>query len=70
MGMQEEPVDKLVGRKFRVRKFGQQETRLVIDYTLGGDVVFKFGPRLCWQKQNTWSKWNDWFKDAVEIFDK
>ena len=57
-------LDALVGRKFRRRKNGKQETRLVIDRTLGFDVVW----RDRWSEHRTpWTDFEQWLRDAKEI---
>lgn len=50
----------LVGRKFRRRKCGRQETRLVVDVTLGSHVCFRYGPRLKYEGQISYSEWCQW----------
>lgn len=57
----------LVGRKFRRRKDGRQETRLVADTTLGGAVCFRYGPRLKWSGQVSYAGWKKWVANAVEL---
>jgi hypothetical protein len=57
----------LVGRKFRRRKGGHQETRLVVDTTFGGEVCFRYGPRMTWKKQIPYGEWDRWQADAKEV---
>lgn len=57
----------LVGKKFRRRKDGHQETRLVVDVTLGGDVLYSCGPRMCWHGLAAYQEWKDWQNEATEI---
>lgn len=57
----------LVHRKFRRRKGGRQETRLVVDTTFGGNVCFRYGLRLKWEKQVSYAEWKQWQADAKEI---
>jgi len=57
----------LVHRKFRCRKGGRQETRLVVDTTFGGDVCYRYGPGLKWEKQVPYAEWQEWQADAREI---
>ena len=50
---------------FRVRKNGQQETRHVIDYTLGGGVTYRTGRHHYASKtEYDPAKWDEWAKDA------
>ncbi len=51
-----------MGRTFRVRKNGKQETRRVIDYTLGGGVEYRNG-RYRYTVYDP-AKWDEWAKDA------
>ena len=57
----------LAHRKFRRRKNGHQETRLVTDTSLGGDVHFRYGPHMQWRGQVSYSEWQEWQADAKEI---
>lgn len=56
---------KLVGHTFRVRKNGEQESRRVIDFTLGGGVTYRVG-RNHWASTTEYdpAKWDAWAKDA------
>lgn len=52
----------------RVRKNGEQETRRVIDYTLGGGVSYRTGRnRYATRTEYDPAKWNEWAKDAKEV---
>lgn len=57
----------LVQRKFRRRKGGRQETRLVVDTTFGGDVHFRYGPGMRWRGQVSFAEWKMWQADAKEV---
>ena len=55
----------LVGHTFRVRKNGEQETRRVIDFTLGGGVSYRTANcRYASKTEYDPAKWDAWAKDA------
>ena len=60
-------VEPLTGRTFRRRKSGKQETRRVLDVTLGCDIFYAYGPKLRWKKTVSYEVWKSWQDEAKEI---
>ena len=58
---------KWVGRKFRRRKGGRQQTRLVVDTTFGFGIWYRYGPKLCYEAYAERKDWEAWVMEAKEI---
>lgn len=58
---------RFVGKKFRRRKNGLQETCLVIDCTLGGDVVCRTGRSRYEQRTIRQEPFLEWVKESKKV---
>lgn len=54
------------GETWRKRENGKQETRFVVDRTLGGDVLYDKG-RERWHHRCTESEWKQWVDGAKRL---
>lgn len=59
--------ERYVGRTYRRRKDGVQETRWCVDVTLGGDLVYCYNRHRSWTKTAPQAEWLKWVAGAKDI---